>query len=104
MGGGNAGFGAAVVEVAKRGGHDILRPRHPDNPLRTSFTGTPAYAPDPRWVREGRFVPYDAPRPVTVGAAVEGLEHVYDSPGSWSSTWTARRTASRSSTAHGRAP
>ncbi|MGW2348992.1 DUF1684 domain-containing protein [Actinacidiphila glaucinigra] len=76
-----AGFGAAVVEVAKRGGHDILRPRHPDNPLRTGFTGTPAYAPDPRWVREGRFVPYDAPRPVTVGAAVEGLEHVYDSPG-----------------------
>lgn len=76
-----AGFGDALVEVAKRGGRDILRPRHPANPLRTGFTGTPAYAPDPRWVRDGRFVPHDVPRRVTVGAAVEGLEHVYDSPG-----------------------
>ncbi|MFJ6984884.1 MULTISPECIES: DUF1684 domain-containing protein [unclassified Streptomyces] len=73
--------GDAVIEVAKRGGHDILRPRHPDSALRTAFTRTPAYAPDPRWVREGRFVAYDVPRAVTVGAAVEGLEHVYDSPG-----------------------
>jgi uncharacterized protein (DUF1684 family) len=76
-----AGFGDAVIEVAKRGGHNILRPRHPGNPLRTGFTGTPAYAPDPRWVRDGRFLPYGAPRPVTVGASVEGLEHVYDAPG-----------------------
>ncbi|MFF2727747.1 DUF1684 domain-containing protein [Streptomyces sp. NPDC058008] len=76
-----AGFGDAVAEVARRGGHDILRPRHPGNALRTAFTATPAYAPDPRWVRDGRFVPFDRPRPVTVGAAVEGLEHVYDSPG-----------------------
>ncbi|MCX5008786.1 DUF1684 domain-containing protein [Streptomyces sp. NBC_00638] len=75
------GSGDAVIEVAKRGGHDILRPRHPDNTLRTAFTRTPAYDPDPRWVRGGRFVPFDAPRAVTVGAAVEGLEHVYDSPG-----------------------
>ncbi|MFD6275274.1 DUF1684 domain-containing protein [Streptomyces sp. NPDC060209] len=75
------GFGDAVIEVAKRGGHDILRPRHPGNALRTAFTLTPAYAPGPRWVRTGRFVPFDRPRAVTVGAAVEGLEHVYDSPG-----------------------
>jgi uncharacterized protein (DUF1684 family) len=26
-------------------------------------------------------VPFDAPRPTTVGAAVDGLEHVYDAPG-----------------------
>ncbi|MFF4755520.1 DUF1684 domain-containing protein [Streptomyces sp. NPDC002514] len=75
------GAGDAVIEVAKRGGHDILRPRHPGNALRLAFTYTPAYAPDLSWVREGRFLPYDEPRPVTVGAAVEGLEHVYDSPG-----------------------
>ncbi|MGW3664595.1 DUF1684 domain-containing protein [Streptomyces sp. NPDC005141] len=75
------GSGDAVIEVAKRGGHDILRPRHPGNALRAAFTRTPAYAPDPRWVRAGRFLPFDAPRAVTVGAAVEGLEHVYDSPG-----------------------
>ncbi|MFH8756062.1 DUF1684 domain-containing protein [Streptomyces atroolivaceus] len=75
------GFGDAVIEVAKRGGHDILRPRHPGSVLRTAFTRTPAYAPDPRWLRTGRFVPFGLPRAVTVGAAVEGLEHVYGSPG-----------------------
>ena len=77
----NAVSGDAVIEVAKRGGHDILRPRHPDNPLRTGFTTTPSYRPDPHWVRSGRFLPFAEPRPVTVGAAVEGLQHVYDSPG-----------------------
>lgn len=80
-GGARASFGDAVVEVAKRGGHDILRPRHPDHPLRTQFTGTPTYAPDRRWVVTGTFVPFDEPRPVTVGAAVEGLQHVYDAAG-----------------------
>lgn len=73
--------GDAVIEVAKRGGHDIVRPRHPGNPLREAYTGTPAFGPDPRWAVAGRFVPFDAPRPTTVGAAVEGLRHVYDAPG-----------------------
>ena len=73
--------GDAVIEVAKRGGHDILRPRHPGNALRVEFAGTPAYEPDPRWAVSGRYVPFDEPRPTTVGAAVEGLQHVYDAPG-----------------------
>lgn len=77
----NAVAGDAVIEVAKRGGHDIVRPRHPEAPLRTHFTGTPAYRPDPRWVVTGRYLPFDQPRPTTVGAAVEGLQHVYDAPG-----------------------
>ncbi|NYJ07267.1 DUF1684 domain-containing protein [Petropleomorpha daqingensis] len=80
-GGSTAVWGDAVIEVAKRGGHDIVRPRHPDNPLRTAFAGTPAYPPHPRWRVTGRYVPFDAPRPTTVGAAVDGLEHVYDAPG-----------------------
>ncbi|MGW3283439.1 DUF1684 domain-containing protein [Streptomyces sp. NPDC001002] len=80
-GGVNAVWGDAVIEVAKRGGYDIIRPRHPDAPLRTAFAGTPAYAPDPRWVVTGRYTAFDEPRPTTVGAAVEGLEHVYDAPG-----------------------
>jgi len=71
----------SAVEVAKRGGHDLIRPRHPDNPLRTSFTGTPAYDPDPSWALSGRFIAYPEPRPVTVGAVVEGLEHVYHATG-----------------------
>ncbi|HEX7659731.1 MAG TPA: DUF1684 domain-containing protein [Pseudonocardiaceae bacterium] len=77
----NATAGDAVIEVAKRGGHDILRPRHPENSLRTEFTGTPSYPPQPTWVVSARYVPFDQPRPTTVGAAVEGLEHVYEAPG-----------------------
>ncbi|WP_055590917.1 DUF1684 domain-containing protein [Peterkaempfera griseoplana] len=76
-----AGAGEAVIEIAKRGGHTILRPRHPGNALRAGYTGTPAYAPDPRWSLTGRYLPFAEPRAVTVGAAVEGLQHVYDAPG-----------------------
>lgn len=70
-----------VLEVARRGGHDILRPRRPDNELRTRYRGTATYPPAERWVLQGRFVPFDRPRPTMVGAAVEGLHHVYDAPG-----------------------
>jgi uncharacterized protein (DUF1684 family) len=80
-GGVDARSGDAVIEVAKRGGFDIVRPRHPEHPLRQRFRGVPAYEPDEKWVLTGRFVPFDTPRDVTVGAAVEGLEHVYESPG-----------------------
>jgi uncharacterized protein (DUF1684 family) len=80
-GGINAVFGDAVVEIAKRGGFDIIRPRHPEHALRTNFAGTPAYTADPRWSVTGRFVPFDTPRPTTVGASVEGLQHVYEAPG-----------------------
>ena len=64
-----------MLEVAWRGGRDIVRPRRPDHPLRTGFRGTPAYPPTLRWVLDGRYVPFDVPRPTTVGAAVEGLAH-----------------------------
>lgn len=76
-----AGFGDAVVEVARRGGFDIVRPRHPDHPYRLAYPGTPAFEPAERWAITGRYVPFDAPRPTTVGAAAEGLRHVYDAPG-----------------------
>jgi uncharacterized protein len=73
--------GDAVIEVARRGGHDIVRPRHPDHPLRTGFAGVAAYPPDPRWALTGRYVPYREPRDVTVGSVVDGLRHVYQAPG-----------------------
>jgi uncharacterized protein len=76
-----AGFGNSKVEVAKRCGYDLIRPRHPDNPLRVSYHGTPAYPPDPKWVVGGRYDRFDEPVPTTVGAAVEGLEHVYHAVG-----------------------
>ena len=77
----NLTAGAAVVELAKRGGEYIVRPRHPENPLLNEYRGTPAYAPDPRYVVEGTYVPFDRERPTTVGAAVEGIQHVYEAPG-----------------------
>jgi uncharacterized protein len=77
----NAVWGDAVLEVAKRGGHDILRPRHPDNPLLLAYRGTAAFDPDPRWRVHGRFLPFDPPLPTTVEAAVDGLEHVYEASG-----------------------
>jgi uncharacterized protein (DUF1684 family) len=70
-----------VYEVARRGGNDILRPRHPGHELRARFRGTPAYAPDPRWVIRGRYRAFEAPRDTTVGSVVEGLQHVYAAPG-----------------------
>ncbi|GLY97276.1 DUF1684 domain-containing protein [Actinoplanes sp. NBRC 103695] len=80
-GGINARYDDAVIEVAKRGGLHLIRPRHPENELRTSYRRTPAFPPDEKWALDARFVPFDQPRAVTVGAAVEGLEHVYESSG-----------------------
>ena len=74
-------WGDAVIEVAKRGGNDIVRPRHPDNPLRTGYPGTLAYPPRPRWAVTGRYLPFAEPRPTTVGSVADGLEHVYAAPG-----------------------
>ncbi|MFF0151701.1 DUF1684 domain-containing protein [Micromonospora sp. NPDC005203] len=80
-GGVTVGIEGGVLEVARRGGRDILRPRRPDHRLRVAYRGTATYPPDHRWVLSGRFVAFDSPRPTTVGAAVEGLTHVYDAPG-----------------------
>ena len=80
-GGVPVGSGDAVIEVARRGGSDVVRPRHPDNPVLAGYPGTPAYPADPRWRVTGRYLPFDQPRPTTVGAVVEGLQHVYDAPG-----------------------
>jgi len=80
-GGVTVGFEGGVVEIAKRGGRDILRPRRPDFPFLSAYAGTAAYPPDPRWRITGRFVRFVAPRAIEVGAAVDGITHVYDSPG-----------------------
>jgi uncharacterized protein len=80
-GGVPVGFGDAVIEVARRGGSDVVRPRHPDNSVLAGYPGTPAYPADPRWRVTGRYLPFAQPRPTTVGAVVEGLQHVYDAPG-----------------------
>jgi uncharacterized protein len=76
-----AASGDAVIEVARRGDYDIVRPRHPEHPLRVNFAGVPVYPPSRDCVISGRYVPFAAPRPTTVGSVVDGLRHIYDAPG-----------------------
>ena len=78
---------AGVIEIAQRGGHTIIRPRRADHPFLAEYQGTPTYAPHPRWRIAARFVPFDPPRPTDVGAAVDGLTHVYDAVGRLEFTW-----------------
>lgn len=73
--------GDTLIELAKRGGAYIVRPRHPENPLLREYQGTPAYAPNAAYAVSGTYVPFEAPRSTTVGAAVEGIQHVYEAPG-----------------------
>ncbi|WP_017199547.1 DUF1684 domain-containing protein [Arthrobacter sp. M2012083] len=80
-GGINLVSGDTVIEVAKRGGEYIVRPRNPSNALLKEYQGTPAYTPNAAFALAGTFVKFEAPRPTTVGAAVEGLQHVYEAPG-----------------------
>lgn len=76
-----ARHGDVVIEVARRDGVFMIRPRNPNNAVRVNYTGTPTYRPSADWIVPGQFLPYDRPRPVTVGASVDGLEHVFQSSG-----------------------
>jgi len=77
----NLGFGDTVLELAKRGGEYILRPRNPRNELLRDYQGTPAYDPDESFAVNANYEPFKKPRQTTVGAAVEGIQHVYQAPG-----------------------
>lgn len=70
-----------AIEVARRDGKDIVRPRHPNSPIRLRYTGTPTFEPDLRFVVEGRFEPFAVAREVTVGSVVDGLHVQYQAPG-----------------------
>jgi uncharacterized protein (DUF1684 family) len=82
----NSGAGTRVaagkveIEVARRSGY-LIRVHDPKASARLGFHGVPSYAPDESWVLSGQFIPFDEPRPTTVGAVVEGLGHVYIAPG-----------------------
>lgn len=73
--------GDKVVEVVRRTDTHALRVRDPQAITRTAFAGVPTFPVDGRWVLEGRFEPYAEPRPITVGAVVDGLEHHFTAVG-----------------------
>lgn len=75
--------GDVRIEVARRGGRDIVRPRDPSSPLLSTYTGTDAYAPDPEWAVSARFVPFDEPEHVRVGSAAPTIHHDYDALGAF---------------------
>lgn len=71
--------GDVIVELSKRGGQDLLRPIDPDfgRRLNESYDHTPAWTPDPRWIVEGRFRPFESIRATAVGATIGDLTHVH---------------------------
>jgi uncharacterized protein (DUF1684 family) len=73
--------GSIAIQAMHVGGWDLVRPHDPDAPLRTGFAGTPAYAPDPRWLIEGRWLPYEAPRRTEIGSVQRRLGGAVDAPG-----------------------
>lgn len=73
--------GDVVVEVIRRTDTHAIRVRDPEAITRTAFDGVPTFPVDERWVVEGRFDAYTEPRPVTVDAVVEGLNHYFTALG-----------------------
>lgn len=73
--------GDIVIELSKRGGHDLLRPLDPQHDLRARYVSTPAYEPRDEWVVAGQFVPFDPPRDIAIDAAVDGIIHSHQAVG-----------------------
>jgi uncharacterized protein (DUF1684 family) len=74
-----ASAGEVILELSRRGGQDLLRPIDPAfGRLRIdAYDHTPAYDPDPRWIVEARFVPFDSLRPTPVGATIGDIVHTH---------------------------
>jgi uncharacterized protein len=71
--------GEVILELSKRGGQDLLRPIDPafGRLLINAYDRTPAYAPDPRWIVEGQFLPYDCVRPTAIDATIGDIVHTH---------------------------
>lgn len=77
----SADLGVTSLEVAKRGGLFILRPKSAAHPFLSEYAGTERFDYNPQWRVTAAYEPFEQPEPVTVAAAVEGIEHVYQAPG-----------------------
>lgn len=71
----------AKIEVAKRGGNNLLRLRSPESDILKNFTGVPAFYPDEKWRVDAVYLKHDFAVPTTVGAVFEDLYHTYDATG-----------------------
>jgi uncharacterized protein (DUF1684 family) len=73
--------GPVAIQAMHAAGWDLIRPHDPQAPLRRGYAGTPAYPPDPRWLIEGSWIPYDPPRRTEIGSVQERLGGAVDAPG-----------------------
>jgi uncharacterized protein len=73
--------GARRIEVIRRTGSVALRVHDPKSPHLQAYHGIPTYPPSEHWRITGTFSPYEAPKTVTTGAVVEGLEHHHEAVG-----------------------
>ena len=71
--------GEVILELSKRGGQDLLRPIDPafGRLLIDAYDHTPAYDPDPRWIVEGQFLPFDSVRPTSIDATIGDIVHTH---------------------------
>ena len=71
--------GEVILELSKRGGQDLLRPIDPafGRLLINAYDRTPAYAPDPRWIVEGQFLPFGSVRPTPIDATIGDIVHIH---------------------------
>lgn len=76
-----ARFGDVIVELSKRGGIDLVRPIDPAHGLRQSYVNTPAYHPDPDWILDALFQPFDQSQDAAIESAVEGITHTHRAVG-----------------------
>jgi uncharacterized protein len=73
-------LGRVTIHVHHSGDRLALRVRDPESQLRREFVGLRWYDIDPAWQVEGRFIPFDQPKPLQIQNVLGDTEDV-ESPG-----------------------
>jgi uncharacterized protein len=73
-------LGRVTIHVHHSGDRLALRVRDPESPIRKDFVGLRWYEIDPAWQLEGKFIPFDQPKPLQI-PNVLGDQEAVESPG-----------------------
>jgi len=78
-----AKHGVVILELSRRGGQHLLRTLDPGLGERrvAQYDHTPAYEPDPKWIVEGEFIPFEELRQTEVPATIGDIVHVHPAVG-----------------------
>lgn len=74
-------FNDYKIEIAKRGGNNLLRLRSPESEILKGFTGVPSFYPDEKWAVDAIYLKHEILVPTKVDAVFDGLYHTYDATG-----------------------